>query len=161
MATDRGGSHRKSKGDVSMILSRADITEALEDRLAASAEAFDFSLGVAWPNLNSDGTVPYLDVSHPSARREGGGLRGTAQDTAASVREVGIFQITVATAEGSGVAEGEALADKVAGLFPMGLRIDTPSSIVAITAPPNILGGFETDIEWRTPVQISYSAISK
>ena len=109
---------------------------------------------VAWPNVDHNGAVPFLQVLFTGGERIGGALKGGSQ----ILKSNGLMQINIVTEQGGGADPANAYADIVAGLYPEGTRLSITGGEITVLAPPSIRKGFEGDKGWIVPVVIRYGA---
>lgn len=129
-------------------MKKNEITSAIGDKIET------LGLSTAFPNVPHDGVTPYLEVTFATARREDPSLKGGT-----IMRELGSFQVSVVTKEGTATKFAEDTADQVSGLFPKGTQMFTAGGQVKINAAPDIKEGYNAGAEWRVPVLCSYEAV--
>jgi len=127
------------------------IRSLLEQRLAAWAAAKP--IPVAWDNVKF--TPPagaYLRASLLPADT-------TSIDLAGEHRGyLGLFQVSVYVPLGTGAGAAEALADEIAALFPMMLRLQAGAFWLQVTAPASQYPGIPGDTHYMLPVRLRYRA---
>ncbi|WP_313349382.1 phage tail terminator-like protein [Paracoccus sp. (in: a-proteobacteria)] len=122
---------------------------ALKARLATLS-----GVAKAWPNLDFDpikaGNLPYVDCTIVRA--------GTGDDTLDAEFPIvtGRLIATVVTLKGSGEATADSIAEQIAALFPMGLRITASGTSTQIMQPPHIREGMGDGSYWRVPVSVPF-----
>lgn len=126
----------------------AKIAAALFDRLLTLTTSPVTS--IAWPNVDFNGSPPYLEVSHLPNRSEGPLL-----DTTKDLR--GFLQVTVVYAVGVGIIDPMEIASQVIAHFPVTLRTGS-SPLVTFPQPAFSGPPFQDGNEIRVPVSIPYLA---
>lgn len=128
---------------------KASPDAALKARLATLS-----GVPKAWPNIDFDpaapGNLPYIACTIVRA--------GTSDDTLNAEAPIvtGRLIASVVAAKGSGEARADEIAEQVAALFPMGLRIPLGNIRLIITQPPHIRDGMTDGAYWRVPVAIPF-----
>lgn len=127
------------------------IRQLYEQRLATWAAAKP--IPVAWDNVKfTPPAGPYIRASLLPADT-------TSIDLAGEHRGyLGLFQLSVHVPLGSGAGAAEALADELAALFPMMLRLDSGAFWVQVTSPPSSYPGLTGDTHYMVPVRFKYRA---
>ena len=108
----------------------------------------------AWPNDDFDpkatGNLPYIACDILRA--------ATTDDTLDGEHPIiaGRLLATVVVEKGKGTTVANRFADLIAGLFPMGLRLPSEQSVMAIMSPPHIREGYGDGTYWRVVVSIPF-----
>lgn len=131
-----------------MTIAEADI----EHGLKLVVQNAPLSWPIAWPNVASPGTKPYIRFEFVKIGRRDETLAG--EQTISRGRVIA----TVVGELGKSTVPSTQKADEIAALFPMGRRIPAGSGEIVIIKPADIREGFVQDAEWRTPVIIDYEA---
>lgn len=111
-------------------MSKRQIRAAFESRLKSWARAQSPVLQVAWQNVSfTPTTYPYLRAFIAPADTD-------SQDLAGDHRlYTGLFQVSVIGETGKGAAQVERIAESLAGLFPLNLRIPVADGEVLVYTP--------------------------
>jgi hypothetical protein len=107
---------------------------------------------VAWPNAKFSPVLPRLIFQQP--------IRAANDPTLAGGHKTrtGRAIIVVATALEDDFGEaGEAIASRIEDLFPTGPLPEHAAGVLTVVQS-QILGGYQTDTDWRIPVQIDWRA---
>lgn len=133
------------------MIRESDISIALGERLQTMFP----EPRIAWPNEKSDGppTMPYLVPQMVRLPRTDPTVEATFPISN------GQFVVTVVSELDEFSVDAEGLADDVAELFPMGLRLPVTGGEITIMKPPDVLLGFPDAVSWRVPVRITYRAM--
>ena len=70
----------------------------------------------------------------------------------------GYLQVTVVSETDAFNAEGLAIAEEAAAVFPYALRIPAGDGEIVIQKPPQVEQAFRDGPDWRTPVRVDYEA---
>lgn len=126
----------------------------IEQALGMQLVGMSPSYPVAWPNKDYDpkasGAVPYLEFRHVPAS-----VTDESIDASMHV-QTGLALITVVVSRDGFSTDANDIAQAVADMFPMGLRIDAGSGVVMITKPAEPVAGFVDGTYWRQPVRVNY-----
>lgn len=108
---------------------------------------------IAWPNQKTTLDMPYLFVQVVRVSRTDPTVEATFPISN------GQFVVTVVSELDEFSVDAEGLADDVAEMFPMGLRLPVTGGEITIMQPPEVLQGFPDAVSWRVPVRITYRAM--
>lgn len=122
--------------------------------LSGPLEAAGLGVPVAWPNVGSDSSSPRIDVDWSDPDRSD----ITVALDAPMERGRLILTAVVGESEDDGDANGNALADALAALYPAGLRLMGSETLVTLNQPAIIRAGYRDGPEWRVGVVIPYLA---
>lgn len=126
---------------------------ALRQRLATLSD-----VPTAWPNVSFNpadpGNLPYIACTIVRA--------GTSDQTLDGQSPIvtGRLIATVVVEQNTGEVQADQIAERVADLFPMGLRIATDDIITVITQPAHIREGIPDGAYWRVPVSIPFQIVT-
>jgi len=125
---------------------------AIETRLAAWAAARAPAIRIAYEDVTFapvNGET-YLEVFMLPAN--------TGSDDLAGAHRVyrGVYQISVVTPSGVGPGAAEGLADELAALFPLNLRIPVDTEAVQIVSPATAAAGSPGPPSYTVPVSFQY-----
>lgn len=128
-----------------------EIEQALGQRLATLAYP------IAWPNKDYDpkgaDAVPYVEFRHVPT------LRSDDSIDASMPVQTGIVLLTVIVNRDIFANQANVIAQDVADLFFMGLRLAAGSGQVLITKPAEVVTGFVDGVYWRQPVRVNYRTV--
>lgn len=132
-----------------MAIDETDITAALKAEIDSAGLVWP----IAWQNVHRDGrSKPYIVVNIIKVNRRDETLNGE------NTISLGRVVATTVTKTGIGSDLGEAKAQQIAALFPMGKTIAVTGGQIVFTKPADIQEGFRQDADWRTPVIAQYEA---
>ncbi|PWE26726.1 hypothetical protein C4N9_20930 [Pararhodobacter marinus] len=120
--------------------------------IAARLRAMPDCPPVVWPNTNFEPVLPRLIFQQP--------VRGANDPTLGGGYKVrtGRAVVIVATALVDDFGDAaDTLATQIEALFPTGPLPTQPAGVLTIVQS-QVLGGYQTDTDWRVPVQIDWRA---
>ena len=128
------------------------VRSAFESRLAIWAAARTPALPIVWENAKASPALPYLRallLPAPTTSETLDGLHRAYR---------GVFQVSVVAPidGGPGVASG--IADELAALFPMDLRLPSGVLTVQVTRPASAAPALQHESDYTVPVSLSYRA---
>lgn len=137
-------------------MSQSRIRQLLESRLKAWADARSPALRVAWENVDFTPAdeETYLQAFLLPAPTVSGDLKGDHRSY------TGIFQISVIVPKGNGAGAGEGVANEIATLFPVNLRLSiaSPEFEVMVLTPMSIGAAQSEPDKYLLPVSAQYRA---
>ncbi len=77
-----------------------------------------------------------------------------------ATRYLGSTQITVVGPLGLGTVPHDALANGIAQLFPVDLKIAMTGGTIRVIQAPSVSEGFSDDTNWRVPVTIAHEVLN-
>lgn len=128
------------------------IRSIYEQRLAAWAAAL--SLSVAWQNVAF--TPPASGIYLRAFLLPGD--TGSLDLEGVHRQYVGVFQVSIVAPAGQGSGASEQLAEEIAALFPMALRLTSGSFAVQIVSPCSIGPAIQDGTHYTLPVWFRYRA---
>lgn len=133
-------------------MSQVLIRAALEARLSIWAAARTPALPIAWENTKAAPPLPYLRVAFLPAR--------TTSDTLDGVHRAfrGVFQINVVAPIDAGPGLASGIADEIAALYPVNLRLPNGVITVQVTTPASAAPALQHDSDFTVPVSLTYRA---
>lgn len=128
------------------------VRAALEGRLAAWASARTPALAITWENAKAGATAPYLRAFLLPAN--------TTSDTLDGAHRAyrGVFQVNVVAPVDAGPGWADGIADEIAALFPVNLRLPSGSLTVQVTTPASAAPALQRDTDYTVPVSLTYRA---
>lgn len=128
------------------------IRAALESRLATWAAARSAALPIVWENAKAAPGLPHLRVHLLPAP--------TTSDTLDGAHRAyrGVFQVSVVGPIDAGPGTTEAIADEIAALYPMNLRLPNGAITVQVTSPASPAPALQRAADYTVPVSLRYRA---
>lgn len=132
------------------------IRQLLETRLNTWAAARNPALPIAWQNksFTPPSSGSYLRAFILPAPTESHDLKGDHR------KYSGVFQVSVVAPRDTGPGAAEAIAEEIAALFPMSLRmaIASPAFDLILASPMQIARGIDEPDRYVVPVSAQYRA---
>ncbi len=133
-------------------MSHATIRKIYEARLKAWAGARVPVLRIAYQGVKF---VPQTDETYLAAFTLPASV--DSQDLQGAHRlYLGIFQVSIVVPAGKGTGAAEAMADELAALFPLNLRLTRDSMTVMVYTPVEPGPGISEDATYTVPVSFRY-----
>lgn len=127
--------------------------QAIETRLNTWAGTCTPALPVAWENVPlAQPTTTYLRAFLLPANTAGIDLAGAGRTY------TGIYQITVVAPINTGPGPAEAVADEIAALFPLNLRLSVAGLTLQVIKPVTAAQGMQDGDRYTVPVYFTYRA---
>ena len=128
--------------------------KAIEARLAAWAAARVPALPVAWENVPFTPTTgaTYLQAFLLPATTTGIDLAGAGRTYR------GVYQINVVAPLNAGPGAAEGIADELADLFPLNLRVAVTGLTLQVVTPVTAAQGAQDTTDFTVPVSFQYRA---
>lgn len=127
--------------------------KAIEARLAAWAAARVPALTVAWENIPfTPPTSTYLRAFLLPATTTGIDLAGAGRTYR------GVYQINVVAPLNAGPGAAEGIADELAALFPLNLRVAITGLTLQVVTPVTAAQGAQDATDYTVPVSFQYRA---
>ncbi len=134
-------------------MSQAKIRRLYESRLKTWADARSTPLVVAWQNAPLKEHDPtYLQAFLLPAFTDSQDMKGDHRSY------TGVFQISIVCKVGQGSGEGEGIADELAALYPLNLRLTLSDFTVQIITPLAISPAIPESDRYTVPVSFTYRA---
>lgn len=133
-------------------MSHATIRKIYEARLKAWAAARVPALRIAYQGVKF---VPQTDETYLAAFTLPTSV--DSQDLQGAHRlYLGIFQVSIVVPAGKGTGAAEAIADELAALFPLNLRLSRDGMTVMVYTPVEPGPGISEDATYNVPVSFRY-----
>ena len=127
--------------------------KAIEARLAAWAAARVPALPVAWENVPfTPPTSAYLRAFLLPANTTGIDLAGAGRTYR------GVYQINVVAPLNAGPGDAEGIADELAALVPLNLRVAVTGLTLQVVTPVTAAQGAQDTTDFTVPVSFQYRA---
>ena len=78
----------------------------------------------------------------------------------AATRYSGLMQVTVVGPKGIGTVPHDALANGIAQLFPVDLKIPITDGNIRVISNPTVREGLSDETNWRVPVDIAHEVLN-
>lgn len=133
-------------------MSHATIRKIYEARLQAWAAARVPALRIAYQGVKFDPQTgeTYLAAFTLPASVDSQDLQGAHR------LYLGIFQVSIVAPTGKGAGAAEAIADELAALFPLNLRLKREAMTVMVYTPVEPGPGISEDATYTVPVSFRY-----
>lgn len=126
---------------------------AIETQLAAWAAARSPVLTIAWENVPfTQPTGVYLRAFLLPAATTGPDLSGAARTYR------GVYQVSVVAPINAGPGVAEGIADELAALFPLNVRLSVPGLMLQVITPVTAAQGAQDATNFIVPVSFGYRA---